>query len=281
MRPTRTIHAKTAALLLCTALMTGCGGGSTPPATQSLQTEGATQNGSQQSSDKQNQTDNDSLREALSGVKTRGPAKDVTSSKDALFVAEGDKGVEIIKIGYKDRIDHEVLSTITGINATFVTLSADKTRLYVQNREGFVNIYNISDIHHPVRERTVTAESLRLDPVSRDGRYRFVAEKEKGLCVYDISNPATPQRIAQYGQRPVYAVVLLDDDTRALTATKTDGVDLLDITDPASIKKIGHHPIAGETLGLSVNASKGLLFVARGDAGVKLYDLKIFLAQSR
>ncbi len=275
-----TLAKQLSALLLCGWLVSGCGGGSTPtPGDEatSLQTDGTSV-----SIDGQNQPDTTSQttgdnQSYVSSVTTKGPAEDVVASQEALFIAEGDHGVEIIKIGYKDRIDHELIATISGINATYVTLSEDQTKLYIQNKEGYINIYNIEDIYHPIRERIVTRESLQSNPVTKNGLYEFAPKQQEGLIVYDVSNPSNKTLVSRYTTSPVYSLVLVDQDTKALVATKTNGIDLLDITDPYHIEKKGNHPMAGNTLGLSVNEGSGLLFIANGDNGVKVYNLNIFI----
>lgn len=264
--------------LVAGVLFIGCGGGSTPPpksdTPSTLQQEGdavVVNNHSDTPSD------NDTAADKSATLPTKAPAQDVTASQEALFVAEGDRGVEVISIGYKDRIDHELLTTITGVNATFVTLSEDQTRLYVQNREGYVNIYNISDLKNPVKERIIDKKSLHTDPVTKNGLYEFVAKQDKGMVVYDIGNPSNRKIAAKFTQRPVYDILPIDRDTKALTATKTMGVDLLDISDPTQIRQLGNHPMPGATLGLSINKKSGLLFIANGDNGVKVFNLNIFI----
>jgi len=276
------LHKGACICLVAGVLFIGCGGGSTPPPQSdthsALQQEGDTVTVDNQSGTPSNALGkNDTAADQNATLPTNAPAQDVTASQEALFVAEGDRGVEVISIGYKDRIDHELLTTITGINATFVALSEDQTRLYVQNREGYVNIYNISDLKNPVKERIIDKKSLHIDPTTKNGLYEFVAKQEKGMVIYDIGNPSDRKVAAKFTQRPVYDILLIDDDTKALTATKTMGVDLLDISDPTQIHRLGNHPLPGETLGLSINEKSGLLFVANGDNGVQVFNLNIFI----
>ena len=276
----------TAALLLTALLVGGCGGGSTPPPGKTQSPTGSIdQNGMHITTDGKTSTTNgnsdkkkqEQQQPLLTNLPTKAPAEDVASSQDALFVAEGDKGVEIITIGYHDRIDHELVGSIQGINATSIHLSEDQTRLYVQNREGFVNIYDISDIKAPKRIRLTDSAALNLDPYTENGLYQFVAKQDKGFIVYDVSNPSNKTKIVTYNATPTYEIALIDRDTKALVATKSSGIDLLDISDIDHINKLGNHPLSGETLGISVNRKSGLLFVANGDKGVKVFNLNIFI----
>ncbi len=268
------------AITVSTLLFVGCGGGGvgsedTTASTQkqaSLNTDGSTA-GKQGT----NTSENKNTNGAVSEFTTQANAKDLTASKDALFVAEGDKGVEIIKIGYQDRVDHEVITTISGINAKHVSLSDDQTKLYIENAQGFINIFDISDIKSPKKERIVSKQSLQNHPVSQDGRFEYVPKDENGLVINDISNPSTKSIAARYKKSPVYDIALVDHDTKAIVATKSHGLDILKIDDLENIKVIANEPVSGEVLGVSVNQSSGLLFVANGDKGIKVYNLNLLL----
>ncbi len=212
---------------------------------------------------------------------TRAPAEDVTASDSALFIAEGDKGVEVIRIGYNDRIDHELVATITGINASKVSLSEDQTELYVQNREGFINVFDIRDIHAPRKTKILTKDALQTNPVSKNGIYAYIPKEEQGLTVYDISNPSHQTLVSKFQQVPVYSLVLVDQGTKALAAAGEEGIALLDLSDNKAIRKTADFTLPGKTLGVSVNTKSGLLFVANGDSGIKVFNLNIFLDQLR
>ncbi len=278
--------------LLLGALLTGCGGSSSGGDNQSssskngngsgLSTDGTSLvSGQQSSSNSVNGNQNDKDKSDMGSFQTKAPAKDVTSSDSAMFIAEGDHGVEVVKIGYNDRIDYDLVSTITGINASRVFLSDDQTTLYVENKEGYINVIDIQDVKHPRKVKLLTKDALQSDTTTANGVYEFKPAKENGLIVYDISNPSHKERVATYKEHPVYDLVLVDRDTKALVATKTEGIALLDISDPQHITFKNSYPLEGETTGLSVNKLSGLLFVANGDRGVKVFNLNIFLDELR
>jgi hypothetical protein len=266
-------------------LILGACGGSTSNGenntNKNLQTEGAAslQNSSSNTSAGSQQKENKNLYAGT--FETTAPAKDVTSSDNALFIAEGDKGVEVIQIGYNDKIEHNVITTITGINASKVSLSEDQTTLYVQNKEGFINVYDIQDIHAPRKVKILTKDSLQTNPVSRNGIYEYVPNEKFGMTIYDISNPANKQMISKFQETAIYALVLVDQGTKGLAATGDDGIALLDLGDPEHIQKLGDLPLEGKTLGISMNAKSGLLFVANGDLGIKVFNLNLLLDQLR
>ena len=271
------------ALLFISLLMGACGsstgtGNDSSGTDTTLQAEGTTVTTSNSKNEPSGQKQGNSL---LSNVQTSAPAKDVAASQDALFIAEGDHGVEIIQIGYNDRIDYELITTITGINATYVTLSEDQTKLYVENKDGYYNVYDIRDIKAPRKEKVLTKGSLQTNPVSTSGVYEYAPKKKAGLYIYDISNPSQKTLVTQYNAIAVYAVVLVDQGTKALTANKEKGLTLLDVSHPDTVTRLSNKQLPGETLGLSVNPDSGLLFVANGDNGIKVFNLNIFLDELR
>ena len=269
--------------ILLVATLIGCGG-SSPKGENSnsknLQTDSATTPIDQNDNTSNVTTSDENIKIAssqLSSFQTRAPAKDVTSSDTALFIAEGDKGVEVVQIGYSDRIDHKLITTITGINATQVTLSDDQNELYVKNEQGSINVFDISDIHAPRRTKLLIAGTIQNNPISPEGTYEFVPKKQAGLYVYNISNPSNKELINTFREVPVYALVLVDQGSKALAAAGNNGIVLLDVADPMHIAKMADFALDGRTLGVSINKKSGLLFVANGNNGIKVFNLNILL----
>ncbi len=259
-------------ILTLSLFLAGCGNssGGSEKTNNQLATEG-------KALSKQALNDTKNRDEAIKDFPTKAPAEDVATSNNALFIAEGDNGVEILKIGFNDKIEHEYITTISGINASFVALSSDQTKLFVQNKEGFVNIFNIKNIKSPQKERIIAKQAFDKSILSKDKNYKYIPKEKQGMEIYDVRDPLYKRKIAVYSDSEVYSLVLVDHDTKALTATKTDGINLLDIADHKKIHKIGNYPLSGKTLGLSVNDKKGLLFVANGDKGVKIFNLNILI----
>ena len=101
------------------------------------------------------------------------------------------------------------------------------------------------------------------------------------MVVYDISNPSHKERVSTFHEVPVYALALVDQDTKALAASGTKGVSLLDLADHEHIHKVASFPMEDKTLGISINTKSGLLFVANGDKGIKVFNLNIFMDDLR
>lgn len=210
-------------------------------------------------------------------IELAGSAESVAVSQNALFVAEGTNGVEILTIGYNDRLSSEFVTKIEGINAKSVTLSEDGSRLYVVNEEGFVNIVNITNLSNPVKERVTTQQEISKSAVTDDGNYEFVPKGTGGLEVYDISNPSNKVLETTFNKSNAFDVVLVNEDTKALVAAGTIGINVLDITTPSIPNSVAKLTLKGEIKGLSLNRDQGLLFVANGDNGVLVYNLNMVL----
>ena len=209
-------------------------------------------------------------------IKLSGSADSVAVSKDALFVAKGKDGVDVVKIGYDDAISSEFITAIEGINAKSVNLSKDGSKLYVENEQGFVNIINIQNLSNPIKESVTTKQKTQKFVQSGDG-YKFVPKGEKGLEIYDASNPSNIELKLTFNKANVYDIVLADKESKALLASGAAGINLLDITTPTSPNMIANFSVGGGVKGLSLNQEQGILFVANGDNGVLVYNLNIML----
>jgi len=252
----------------------GCGGGSTAPIIPTEKNEVTEEKGITQEVSKTYEADENGK---ITTIKLSGTAEDIAISKDALFVAKGKDGIDIIKIGYNDFIESELITAIDGINARSVSLSNDGEKLYVVNEEGFVNVINITNISAPVKERVTTQQEVQKEAIAKDSNYKFVPKGEKGLEIYDISNPANHELKTTFNKSNAYDIVLVDNDAKALIAAGITGINLVDITTPTEPNMIVRFEIDGGTKGLSLNEEQGLLFVANGDKGVLVYHLNTVL----
>ena len=260
---------------LISSIMIGCGGGGNSTegtSTQALQAQNISQNDTLASekltADKEGK---------ITTIKADGRVQGITASKDALFLAEGADGVEIIKIGYSDTISTELLSKIKDINAKQVSLSDNEKILYVEDEAGYIQIINISDLTHPKREGQTTKQKIDNAAISDNGTYKYIPRGKNGLEVVNISNP-TALIESTFNKSNAYDVVLADDDTKALIATGPVGINLLDITNPKQVNNLANYRIRGSSvMGLSLNADKDILFVATGNKGVMVFNMEIML----
>ena len=257
------------------SIMIGCGGGgSSTPVSHTEQSE--TQKDLTTQSLTQKLTyDKDGK---ISTINASGDVKSVAATKNALFFAEGKSGVEIVKIGYSDKISTEVLYKITDIDAQSVTLSADESTLYVEDEEGFVQIIDIRDLSHPVHKGHLTKQAVNHSATSQNGTYIYIPRGEDGLGIVNVSYPSNHSTESTFNKSNAFDIILVDDDSKALIATGAVGINLLDISNPKNAQIIANYRIKGSKVtGLSLNEAKDLLFVATGDKGVLVFNLDILL----
>jgi hypothetical protein len=97
-----------------------------------------------------------------------------------------------------------------------------------------------------------------------------------GMFIYDLTNPANPQRLGQYEHTrscdPVvvegnYAYVTLRDGTDCRGGVNQ--LDILDITNPSRPRKIRTYSMHNPH-GLGIDS--GVLFICDGSAGLKVFD---------
>lgn len=272
---------KNIAMILSTLsfILIGCGGGENTTSS----TLSPTQNLAQSS---QIETKTESVLENLSSdqngqittIESSGTVKSIALSKEALFLAEGKDGVEILKIGYDDIISTEILQTINDINAKEVTLSDDEQILYVEDETGYIQVYDISNLSQPTRTGQTTQLKIDNAALSGDGSYKFIPRGEDGLDIVNISNPSNIEVEAIFNKSNVFDVVLVDDDSKALVATGIAGINLLDISNPQKPVTVANYLIRGSSVtSISLNATNELLFVAIGDKGVLVFNVEILL----
>lgn len=213
-----------------------------------------------------------------SSIGTSAPAVDLAVSKETLFVAQGENGVEIIKIGYDDVISSAKIAQITDINAYAVSVSADGSILYVTNKEGFVNVIDISNISNPERVKLINKREVNTFTVSDSGNYQFVPKGKDGLQIFDISNPHNHELETTINNFSAYSVVLAENDTKLLVASGSTGINIVDIENIQKPNTIARYKLKGDTTGLALDREAGVLFVANGDSGVAIFNVDMVIA---
>ena len=216
---------------------------------------------------------------SLGTVSTAGQANALTVSQDGIiFVAEKSAGVEIIAIGYKDKVSSNLLASIDMSDAKNVTLSDDEKTLYVEDSTGKFHIVDIHDFGD-LRQRGVIDHIDKVTAVtSADAtmRYRVVG---CGLIGEEVSNPAQSERKFLLKDKAIQDVVLVDNDTKLLVAHGKEGLQLMDLSSGEPIM-IASKSLGDDTSGLSLLKKDGILFVANGASGVQIFNLDILLHET-
>lgn len=112
---------------------------------------------------------------------------------------------------------------------------------------------------------------VSLRSVEKVGNYLYLAYREKGLYVVDITDPINPVQIFSY-DTPDRATFLEIDGQRLYLSDRLNGILIFDITDPASPTLIGsYRPPSGEIE--RVLADGDILYVAAYYNGVLILDV--------
>ena len=213
----------------------------------------------------------------LGTVSTEGTANTLTVSQGGIiFVAEKNHGVEIISIGFDDRVSSDLLSTIDTVNAHNVILSDDEMKLYVEDAAGKFHVLDISDLSHPVELEVLDEIEKSVLVLSDDATMRYRIG-DCGLVGEDVSNPAQSEQKFLLKDKDIQDIVLVDGDTKLLLAHGLDGLQLYDIADVENPILINTKNLNDNTSGLSLIKKDGILFVANGVSGVEIFDLDILL----
>jgi hypothetical protein len=219
----------------------------------------------------------DKNKASLGSVATAGEAGALTVSQEGIiFVAEKNHGVEIISIGFNDRVSSDLLATIDTVDAVNVILSDDEDKLYVEDKDGKFHVLDISDLSHPTELEVIDTIEKSVSIMSEDATTRYRVA-DCGLISEDVSNPSDVTRQFILKDSEIQDVVLVDDDTKLLVAHGKDGLQLLDLNNPKKPIMIATKDLKGDTSGLSLLKKDGILFVANGDKGVEIFDLDILL----
>ncbi len=212
----------------------------------------------------------------LGEIETKGIASALTVSQNGtMFVAENGSGVEIISIGFNDKISSDLLSTIDGFDAKNVILSDDEARLYVEDKSGKYHVIDISDISNPV-EVDVIDEFKKSSSVTNSNNTKRYRVSPCGLIGESVTK-SDNKRDFLLKDKDIKDVVLVDNDTKLLVAHGEDGLELFDLKDEKNPTLISTKPLGGDTSGLSLIKKDGILFVANGEKGVAIFNLDILL----
>ena len=119
------------------------------------------------------------------------------------------------------------------------------------------------------------AGSLDLSPgfavaASTQGSYAYIAARQDGLRVMDLSQPDSPNEIGAY-QTPGFAMDVAVQGDHAFVAARKGGLRVIDISDPTSPREVGFHLPPDETWTVAVSGR--LAFVGDRTFGLQVVDI--------
>jgi hypothetical protein len=104
-----------------------------------------------------------------------------------------------------------------------------------------------------------------------DGHYAFVADKESGLQIIDISDPTGPSLVGTY-DTPDWASDVAVAGHHAYVADYNSGLQVIDIYDPASPVLAGQFDMVGAGHGIAVSGDYA--YVPWGAYGLRIIDIE-------
>lgn len=150
------------------------------------------------------------------------------------------------------------------VSASGIDLSSDY--IFVAAEQRGLLIYNRADQSF-ISELAVPGEALKVKVA---GNYAFIASRQGGLNVVDVSNPAAPAKVASFDTAG-YASSIDVQGTKAVVSSGSGGVYLFDVTVPSSFFLLQRLNSVGYTNNAKFYGDK--LIVASRDQGILIYEI--------
>ncbi len=137
-----------------------------------------------------------------------------------------------------------------------------------------INIFEISDLENPLDLEDVYA-GFDIETIFNRGDHLFLGSM-RGMYIYDISSPATPEFVSEFEHGTACDPVVVDGDYAYVTlrggngcgATES-GLFIVDISNISMPELKIMYPMDGP-YGLGIKDEK--LFICDGESGLKVYD---------
>ncbi len=150
-------------------------------------------------------------------------------------------------------------------------------------------IYDFADPANPTLIGAINDPELQFHHsgwTSTDGNFLFICDElsqhpSPDIFVYDISNPANPQRVGEFGDPDAIVHNLFIIGDYAVTSYYSAGFRVLDISDPANPEMADEYDTApsikggfGGAWGVYPFAPSGIIYVSDVQNGLFLFELK-------
>jgi hypothetical protein len=160
-----------------------------------------------------------------------------------------------------------------GIGGSMARFTISQSTLYVVDNSSLL-LFNISSPNTPI-QGTTTQLGWDIETIFPYGSHLFIGSAT-GMHIYNVSNPASPVRIAVYEHINACDPVVVDDNYAYVTLrsgtecqTFTNQLEIVDIQNLSNPHKIAEYPMTNPH-GLGIR--DGILFICDGRDGLKVYD---------
>lgn len=218
-----------------------------------------------------------SVPEQMDIVGTEGAANDVAVRENYAFVADGEKGLQIIDF---DAVmaDQKRIASVgfgEGSNAQGVFLFDEYA--YVAAGEKGLQIVRVADVNNPelVGVSTIASAARAVfvnKPEDQDRIYAYVAggkaEGESGVWIFDVTDPKNPELRSRISVgTPVLDVAA--DGYQLYFLQEGQGLQIYTVKNPESPQLISLNSVSGEYSRLDVAIHR--VYVAKGREGLVVY----------
>jgi hypothetical protein len=168
------------------------------------------------------------------------------------------------------------LELIGHVGGTIEAMVVRGRYAYVGGEYGF----SVLDVSNPSQVVEVGYLVLPVADLEVVGKYAYVAAKEAGLQVVDISDPLAPLRVGAYvtsGEAVAIAVESGESRRRAYLSIAKKGLWMIDVSDAAKPIEIGSYKLdawIGDVSMLSIDAAQTFAYLATSD-GLRVVNVSV------
>lgn len=204
------------------------------------------------------------------------PVNSFDINGEYLYIAKFFKGFQIIKT-----TDPENPDFIEGLSIGAGDIVVRNNYLYAVG--DFFSPFVIYDITDPVNPEAVGSYGAFISIIAVEifGDYAYLVDRNQGLFVLDISDPTNPTRIFDdYIEMPGVADEPIMRQTRFVCADSDfifaadcrQGIYIINASDPTNLYKTNAISTGGDAMSLDISGK--YLYVADGENGLKIYQMK-------
>jgi hypothetical protein len=198
-----------------------------------------------------------------------GSPHDVFVSGGYAYIADSFSGLRVVDISDRANPQEVGFFDPTGSTAGLGVYFSDP---YVYLADGLgLLILDISDPTAPSETGFYNSIGFAVK-VQLSGGYAYVAGREGGLNIADISDPANPQHVRNYFEAgSVHVLDVYVSGSYAYVAMQGNGLRVVDVSDPANPQEVGFSDTAGAAEAVYVSGSYA--YLADGEDGLRIFDI--------
>ena len=191
-------------------------------------------------------------------------AKEVVIIGDTAYVADGNSGLQIIKIS-SQLVINETMDT----PGTAMSVAVKDNFAYVADGHKGLQIIDINEVAEPSIIGDIDTPGIASCVVVKDNT-AYVADDHRGLQLINISTPSVPETIGQ-ADTPGRAMSVAIKDNFAYVADGYEGLQIVDISNPyePEIRESGYRLEYAEDIVIK----DSMAYIADGDNGLQIIDV--------